>query len=46
MITHHLDDLIPSMTHALIMDQGSIVALGEKEHILSSKRLDMLFREG
>jgi len=45
MITHHLDDLIPSMTHALIMDQGSIFALGEKEDILSSKRLDMLFRE-
>lgn len=45
MITHHLDELIPSMTHALIMDQGNIVAMGEKEHILNSKRLDMLFRE-
>jgi molybdate transport system ATP-binding protein len=45
MITHHLDDLIPSITHALIIDEGRIVVKGKKELILNSKELDMLFRE-
>jgi molybdate transport system ATP-binding protein len=45
MITHHLDELIPSLTHALIMDRGKIVAAGEKESILASKQLERLFND-
>jgi molybdate transport system ATP-binding protein len=45
MITHHLDELIPSITHVLIMDRGSIYAQGKKHHILKSKKLCLLFEE-
>lgn len=30
LVTHHLEDLVPSITHVLLMDGGMIVAQGEK----------------
>lgn len=45
MITHHLDELIPSLTHILLMDRGSIIARGEKERIVDDPRLLALFQD-
>jgi len=34
LVTHHLDELIPSLTHVMLLAKGKIVAQGEKREIL------------
>jgi molybdate transport system ATP-binding protein len=34
LVTHHLDELIPSLTHVMLLAKGKIVAQGEKKEIL------------
>ncbi|MGC9330205.1 MAG: ABC transporter ATP-binding protein, partial [Candidatus Hinthialibacter sp.] len=38
-VTHHPEELIPSITHVMVLDQGKIMAQGEKEQILVEGRL-------
>ena len=43
LVTHHLEDLIPSVSHILLMDQGKIVARGKRETVFRKKELSALF---
>ncbi len=43
MVTHHPEDLIPSITHLLVMEDGRILDKGRKEKILRGKSLSALF---
>lgn len=46
LVTHHLDELVPSITHVMIMDEGRIVAQGGKDEMLKEKTLAAYFGEG
>ena len=41
--THRVEELIPSITHVLIMDHGKIIAQGEKDCVLAGERLHYAF---
>ena len=43
LVTHHLADIIPEIERVLLMSEGSIVADGAKEEMLTEKRLSELF---
>lgn len=36
MVTHHVEEILPSMTHVLVLKAGSVLAAGPKEEVLSS----------
>ncbi|MDF1657457.1 MAG: ATP-binding cassette domain-containing protein [Verrucomicrobiales bacterium] len=42
-VTHHVEEIIPSITHALILKDGSIIAQGEKRRALNSLTLSRAF---
>lgn len=42
-VTHHVEEIIPSITHALILKEGSIIAQGEKRRALNSLTLSRAF---
>ncbi|MEM7603475.1 MAG: ATP-binding cassette domain-containing protein [Verrucomicrobiota bacterium] len=42
-VTHHVEEIIPSVTHALILKEGSIIAQGEKRRALNSLTLSRAF---
>ncbi|MCY0876536.1 MAG: ABC transporter ATP-binding protein [Firmicutes bacterium] len=42
-VTHYPDELIPSMTHALLLAQGKVVASGPKETVLAPDPLATAF---
>jgi len=42
LVTHHLEDLVPSITHLMLTDGGRIVAQGEKAAMLKDRRLQEL----
>lgn len=42
-VTHHLQEIMPSFTHALLLRQGRCVAQGEKQEILRSELLTQTF---
>ena len=42
-VTHHIDEIIPIFTHALIMQSGRILAQGVKEHVLTTPILSQAF---
>jgi iron complex transport system ATP-binding protein len=43
MITHHVEEIIPSFTHALQIKQGKVIATGNIETTLTSASLSELF---
>ena len=43
LVTHHLEDLIPSVSHVLLMDGGRIIARGKREAVLRKRELSALF---
>jgi iron complex transport system ATP-binding protein len=43
MVTHHVDEIPSSMTHALLLKQGEILAAGEIESVMTSQNLSELF---
>jgi iron complex transport system ATP-binding protein len=43
MVTHHLSDLIPEMGRVILMQDGRIVADGDKQEVLTAERLSELF---
>lgn len=43
MVTHHPEDLIPAITHLLVMEKGRILDKGRKEKILGKKSLSALY---
>lgn len=36
MVTHHVEEILPSMTHVLVLKEGRVLAAGLKEKVLSS----------
>lgn len=42
-VSHHIDEIMPGFTHAMLLKKGEILAQGKKEDILSSKMLSDLF---
>lgn len=43
MVTHHVEELIPEMTHVALMKQGKIIADGDKHKVLTSTALSDAF---
>lgn len=43
MVTHHVDEIPSTMSHALLLKQGEIIAAGEIASVLTSKNLSELF---
>jgi iron complex transport system ATP-binding protein len=43
LITHHVEEIIPAITHVLLIRQGRVVAAGKKEQVLNSKLLSETF---
>lgn len=43
MVTHHVEEIPPGFTHALMMKQGRIVAQGELEEVFTSETLSSTF---
>src|SRR5208283_2339974 len=41
--THRVEELIPSITHILIMDHGKIIEQGQKDCVLAGERLHYAF---
>lgn len=42
-VTHHLDEIVPSMTHVLALKKGEIVGQGKKD-VLTSNLIEEIFR--
>lgn len=42
-VTHHIEELVPSITHALLMNEGHIVAAGPKKAVLTEELLSEAF---
>jgi len=42
-VTHHLEEIVPAFNHALLLKDGRVHALGEKEGILRSSLLSETF---
>ncbi len=42
-ITHHIEEIVPAMTHALALRQGRIVAQGAKKEVLTDNVLSKVF---
>jgi iron complex transport system ATP-binding protein len=43
LVTHHVEEIRPGFTHALLLRQGGVVAAGELRQVLDSKRLSQTF---
>jgi iron complex transport system ATP-binding protein len=39
-VTHHIEEIVPMFTHALLLKDGHIVAAGEKESVFTSSLLE------
>lgn len=42
-ITHHIEEIIPAITHALTLRKGSVIASGRKEDVLTNEVLSETF---
>ena len=42
-VTHHVEEIVPSITHALILKDGFVIAQGEKRRALNSHTLSRAF---
>ncbi|HZG72238.1 MAG TPA: ATP-binding cassette domain-containing protein, partial [Chondromyces sp.] len=42
-VTHHIEEIIPSVTHALLIDSGDVVAAGSKTSVLTESLLEKAF---
>jgi iron complex transport system ATP-binding protein len=44
LITHHLEELPPAVSHVLVLDEGSVAAQGAPEDVLRSDLLSSVYR--
>ena len=42
-VTHHVEEIIPPLTHALLLASGKVSAFGEKKTVLTTKNLSAAF---
>ncbi len=43
LVTHHVEEIIPAITHVLILKEGRVLAAGPKDEILTSENLSAAF---
>ena len=43
-VTHHLEEVVPTISHALLINQGKVVAQGEKHSVLTEAYLEKTFQ--
>ncbi|WP_285769290.1 ABC transporter ATP-binding protein [Peribacillus sp. SI8-4] len=43
-VTHHIEEIVPSLTHALLINSGNVVAKGEKKEVLTEDILEKTFQ--
>lgn len=43
-VTHHLEEVIPSITHALLMKEGEMAAKGKKQEVLTEEHISHAFQ--
>ena len=43
LVTHHVEEITPSFTHALLLRAGSVLAAGPRATVLTSKNLSAVF---
>ncbi|HEU6446851.1 MAG TPA: ATP-binding cassette domain-containing protein [Verrucomicrobiae bacterium] len=43
LVTHHVEEIMPAFSHALILKRGKVLATGEKSEALNSKNLSDAF---
>jgi len=44
LVTHHLDEIPETVTHALCLNEGQVALSGSRKEVLESKRVTALFR--
>ncbi|MGC5629750.1 ABC transporter ATP-binding protein [Georgenia sp. Z1344] len=44
LVTHHLEEIPPGFTHALLMDHGAAVAAGPIDEVLTAEAISSLYR--
>jgi iron complex transport system ATP-binding protein len=42
-ITHHIEEILPSITHVLALRKGNVIACGEREEVLTNEVLSKTF---
>ena len=43
LVTHHVEEIMPAFTHALLLREGRVVAAGERSRVLTSAQLSRTF---
>jgi iron complex transport system ATP-binding protein len=43
MVTHHVEEIIPAVTHMLLLKKGRVLAAGSKSSVLNSTNLSTAF---
>jgi len=43
MVTHHVEEILPSITHCLLLKDGQVHASGAKTDILTSRNLSHIY---
>jgi iron complex transport system ATP-binding protein len=43
LVTHHVEEIMPVFTHALVLARGRVIASGEKAKVLTSRNLSRAF---
>ncbi|MFB7642424.1 ABC transporter ATP-binding protein [Peribacillus butanolivorans] len=43
-VTHHIEEIVPSITHALLINSGNVIAKGDKKNTLTELLLEKTFR--
>lgn len=42
-VTHHVEEIVPSISHAILLKKGDVVGIGKKEEILQEEILEETF---
>jgi iron complex transport system ATP-binding protein len=42
-ITHHIEEILPSITHVVALRKGKVIASGEREEVLTNEVLSRTF---
>ncbi|MGE7903382.1 ABC transporter ATP-binding protein [Peribacillus sp. NPDC094092] len=43
-VTHHIEEIVPSITHAMLINAGNVMDKGEKRDVLTESLLEKTFR--
>jgi len=46
LVTHHIEEIMPVFSHALLLKSGRVIAAGEKSAVLTSAKLSRTFSAG